>query len=86
MDSKSEQIKEPTVEAALIELREMFPDAKFVTISGDYTSRYDHQLKVSTRIQVGGNWKTETGGRFFTSASTLAEAMDQVRKWKESQQ
>ena len=79
-------MNEPTVEDALRALREMFPDAKFVTISGDYTSRFDQQLIMSTRIQIGGNWKTETGGRFFTSAHTLTEAMDQVRKWKESQQ
>ena len=73
-----------TVEEALKELRVMFPDSKFVTISGDYTLRWNGEQVFSTRIQIASSWKSGQGGGFFNGA-TLGEAIAQVRAWKESQ-
>jgi hypothetical protein len=67
-----------TVESALKELREMFPDAKFITLSGDYTNRWSGENLFSTRIQVGGSWK-DGGSKYFVNAPTLSEATAQVR-------
>lgn len=73
-----------TVAEALRELREMFPDAKFITLSGDYTSHWNGESTSSTRIQIAGSWRDGQGKAFFTYP-TLNEAMAQVRAWKETQ-
>lgn len=86
---KPEDIKEPTVEEALKELREMFP-------------RHYCSISHEGRLVLGMSWKLkkiETVARIrITSATvedamlpleadadTLNEAMDQVRKWKQEQ-
>jgi hypothetical protein len=73
-----------TIEEALKELREMFPDAKAVTISGDYINHWNGDTSMSTRILVTENWRSGHG-RFFTTNPTLEEAMAEVRAWKASQ-
>lgn len=71
--------EEVTIEGVLRELRGLFPDARFITISGDYTERWAGDKTYSTRIQVSTSWKTGNGGGFFV-AETLDKAMSQVKK------
>lgn len=60
-----------TVESALAELRELFPDVEI-----QFTARVNAQ---GWRV-----WLGLRGGNFY--GTTLSEAMAQVRTWKESQQ
>ena len=65
---------ELTVEAALAELREMFPTESYGSIEGTF---FD---EIGLRVRIG----LRDANRHF-SAPTLSECMAQVRKWKESQ-
>ena len=76
---------EPSVEDCLRELREMFPDAKFITISGDYTNHWNGENRFSTRILIASSWREGQGGKFFTSDPSLGDAMSQVRAWHKEQ-
>jgi hypothetical protein len=70
---------EPTVEECLRELRDMFPDAKFITLSGDYVNRWSGEQTMSTRVQIASSWRDGQGGGFF-NAPTLSEVMAAVRQ------
>ena len=86
--------KELTVEECLAELREMFPNrvidvlrqyGVYQTLAQDSPQVYDfwrvvvYDRMATTRTAgIVGNIKVE--------APTLREAMNQVRRWKESQQ
>ena len=75
MNSKSEQIKEPTVEEAIEELRQMFPDESYGSIEGTF---FD---EIGMRVRIG---LRDTNVHF--NASSLSEAMDQVRAWHKAQE
>lgn len=72
-----------SVESALAELREIFPDAKWIVISGNYTNRWNGENEMYTRIQVADSWKDGRGGIFFNTP-TLSEAMNQAHAWAKS--
>lgn len=70
MNTKSEQLKEPTVEEALKELREMAPTYSHLI------EFYDYKRKVLIKITIGG---LQCG-----SAWLLGEAMQKAKEfWKE---
>ena len=77
MNSKLEQLKEPTVEDYLAELREMFPHHEYIRVRVGCSWFGGDQVDVLARIVVT---KYEWFGK------SLSEAMDRVREWKESQQ
>lgn len=71
---------EPTVEEALRELREMFPD-RYVSVCATW-GLVGNQVSVSIRNPASND--TSWGSRYEAS-STLSTAMENMRKWKESQ-
>lgn len=75
-----------TVEAALVELRGMFPD-RFIRVHESRSAVYDERDN-ETRLENPVAFVTMLGdgspGSF--NAPTLTEVMQQVRQWKENQQ
>jgi hypothetical protein len=69
---------ETAVEAALAELRQTFPNARFITISGNYTNRRNAEQTMYTRIDVADSRGDNTGSVYF-NGMTLADCMAQVR-------
>ncbi len=75
---------EYTVEAALAELRKMFPDdCGYIdqSVSASF-GKHGQQVQPHTEIQID---RRDGEILYCDTAPTLDEAMTQVKKWRESQ-
>lgn len=73
------EVAEITVESALKELREM----GFMRCRLEFIQIFDSEFPPSTRVEIS-IWRRQQSGKVIYD-STLNEAMDRVRAWKERQ-